>query len=59
MIPKDIHIGEVVLLEDIIEDFIGALAPTPKRLPAAPAIWDGARMVVLYSREHDVVDETV
>ena len=27
---KDIRIGEVVLLEDIIEDFIGALTPTPK-----------------------------
>ncbi len=59
MIPKDIRIGEVVLLEDIIEDFIGALRPNPRRLPSAPAIWDGARMVVLYSRENDVVDESV
>jgi len=59
MIPKDIRIGEVVLLEDIIEDFIGALTPTPKRLPSALAIWDGARMVVLYSRQNDVVEEAV
>jgi hypothetical protein len=54
MIPKDIRVGEVVLLEDLIEDFIGSVRHFAKRLASAPAIWDGTRMVVLYSREHDV-----
>ena len=40
MIPKDIRIGEVVLLEDIIEDFIGALHRHQRLLTA---IWDGTQ----------------
>ena len=58
MVPKDIHIGEVVWLEDIIEDFIGNVRFFAKRLRSAPAIWDGERFVILYSRKYDVQLQT-
>ena len=54
MIPKDIRTGEVILIEDLIEDFIGSAQHFAKRLRAAPAIWDGTKMVILYSRTNDV-----
>ena len=54
MLPKDIRIGEVVWIEDIIEDFIGSVRYFAKRLSSAPAIWDGERLVILYSRKYDV-----
>ena len=58
MVPTDIQIGEVVWIEDLIEDFIGSVRYFAKRLCSAPAIWDGERFVILYSRKYDVQIQT-
>lgn len=54
MIPITLKIGTVVWLEDLIEDLIGTQYIGCSRLDSAAAIWDGQRMVPLYSKENDI-----
>jgi len=50
LIPPDLEIGERVILEDLIEDIVGAdHSEGTYRLRSAEAIWDGKQFVV----DHD------
>jgi hypothetical protein len=50
LIPEDLKIGEVVFIEDLIEDFIGSAwnQGDTYRLESAEAIWDGTDLEILY-----------
>lgn len=56
LIPKDLVVGERVLLEDLIEDYrAGQFWKRNMRLKSCEAIWDGTNLVVQYDPEiHDV-----
>lgn len=48
LIPKDIQVGEVVLLEDLIEDHVGDIwnQGDVYRLPSCKATWDGKDLIL-------------
>jgi hypothetical protein len=50
LIPEDLKIGEVVFIEDLIEDFIGSAwnQGDTYRLESAEAIWNGTDLEILY-----------
>jgi hypothetical protein len=50
LIPKDIQIGERVLIEDLIEDYIGAQwnQGDTYRLQSCEAIWNGKDLKIQY-----------
>jgi hypothetical protein len=55
LIPPDLKRGEIVWLEDVIEDIVaiwGNQGYQP-RLEAAPARWTGADFVILFHAERD------
>lgn len=51
LIPKDIAIGEKVIIEDVIEDYIGARwnQGDTYRLETALAIWNGTDLEIQYT----------
>jgi len=50
LLPKDLEIGERVILEDLIEDIVGAdHSEGTYRLKSAEAIWNGERFAI----DHD------
>ncbi len=51
IIPKDVVIGETVWIEDLIEDIVGASHHSCYRLPYFSAIWDGAKLNILFDTE--------
>jgi hypothetical protein len=50
LIPKDIKIGERVLIEDLIEDYIGAswTQGDTYRLTSCEALWNGSDLEIQY-----------
>ena len=50
LIPKDIKTGEIVFIEDLIEDFIGASwnQGDAYRLKSCEAIWNGTDLEIQY-----------
>jgi len=56
LIPKDLSIGEMVLIEDLIEDYrAGIFWEKSMRLGSCEAIWDGHNLIVQYDPLiHDV-----
>ncbi len=58
LLPKDLEIGERVILEDLIEDIVGAdHSEGTYRLGSAEAIWNGEQFII----DHDsyTVDESI
>ena len=50
LVPQDIVVGEMVILEDLIEDIVGARHKMHTyRLASAEAMWDGERFII----DHD------
>lgn len=50
LIPKDIKVGERVIVEDLIEDYVGMSWNQGDnfRLASCEAIWDGTNLVIQY-----------
>jgi hypothetical protein len=58
LLPPDIVVGEIVILEDLIEDIVGARHKMHTyRLASAEAMWNGERFVI--SHDSYRVDETI
>lgn len=57
LIPPDILIGERVLIEDLIEDYIGQSLNqgTNYRLESCEAIWNGSEFQILYSGPQEII----
>ena len=53
LIPKDIQVGERVILEDLIEDYIGASwnQGDTWKLQSCEAIWNGEDFAIQYEPE--------
>lgn len=56
MVPKDIEIGEHVILEDLIEDFVGSEWNGRHfyRLDSCEAVWNGKDFDILYDEGKDI-----
>lgn len=56
LIPKDIKIGERVLIEDLIEDYIGAKwnQGDTYRLESCEAIWNGTDLEIQYDHKINI-----
>jgi len=53
LVPEDIVIGEMVILEDLIEDIVGARHKMHTyRLSSAEAMWNGERFVISHDSYH-------
>jgi len=52
LIPKDIHIGELVFVEDLIEDFVGTTwnQGDTYRLESSEATWNGSDLIIQYEK---------
>ena len=52
--PKDIHVGEKVYLEDLIEDIIGSSwnQGDTYRLDGSEAIWNGSDFEIQFKEEN-------
>lgn len=57
LVPKDIKVGELVLLEDLIEDIIGSRwnQGDANRLQSCEAIWNGTNFIVQHSESNTLV----
>lgn len=55
LIPADIEVGEIVWIEDIIEDIVKDSwnQGDTFRLNCAEAIWDGTQLVISFNPRHD------
>lgn len=53
LVPKDIRIGEIVMLEDLIEDIVGTKwnQGDTYRLESCRAIWNGSDLEIIDSSE--------
>ena len=58
LIPKDIIVGEMVFVEDLIEDYIGASwnQGDTYRLESCEAIWNGKNLEILYDQNVNRTD---
>lgn len=56
IVPQDIEIGEHVILEDLIEDFVGSEWNERHfyRLESCEAVWDGDNFDILYDEGKDI-----
>jgi hypothetical protein len=56
LIPKNIKVGELVFVKDLIEDYIGFEwnQGNSLRLQSAEAIWDGTDLIIQYDRNQSV-----
>ncbi len=55
LIPDDLEVGQRVVLEDLIENFIDYHHNGPHRLSAATAIWNGAELEIDYDERRDIM----
>ena len=58
LIPKDIIVGEMVFVEDLIEDYIGASwnQGDTYRLESCEAVWNGKNLEILYDQNVNRTD---
>jgi len=58
LIPNDIIVGEMVFVEDLIEDYIGASwnQGDTYRLESCEAIWNGKNLEILYDQNVNRTD---
>jgi len=56
LIPNDIEIGERVLVEDLIEDYVGATwnQGNAYRLESCEAIWNGADLIIQHDPSRNI-----
>ena len=55
LIPKDIKIGERVIVTDLIEDYVGMTWSQGDnfRLTSCEAVWDGTNLIIQYDPKRD------